>query len=136
MSLIWSELRSHGGAGFIGSHIARRLLDEGDLIRIVDDYSSGSEQNLSDMRVRERVVRGDLREYSFARDSLKNVDTVIILPQRSAASNTCTAQQKANSTHFRRICQLTRTFLGHASRTESEKSSTPQAFLFIQNTSK
>src|SRR5579864_4235942 len=65
-----------GGAGFIGSHIARRLLDDGDQIRIIDDYSSGSEQNLLDLSVRENVVQADLREYVFARDSLKNIDTI------------------------------------------------------------
>ena len=65
-----------GGAGFIGSHIARRLLDNGDSIRIIDDYSSGSKQNLSDLGVEEQVVSGDLRAYEFARDSLKNIDAV------------------------------------------------------------
>ena len=65
-----------GGAGFIGSHIARRLLNDGNSIRIIDDYSSGSEQNLSDLEITEKVVRGDLREYDFARDSLKKIDTV------------------------------------------------------------
>jgi len=65
-----------GGAGFIGSHVARRLQEDGDSIRIVDNYSSGSEQNLSDLDVKGQVVIGDLREYSFARDSLKGVDAV------------------------------------------------------------
>jgi nucleoside-diphosphate-sugar epimerase len=65
-----------GGAGFIGSHIAKRLQEGGGSVKIIDDYSSGSEQNLSDLGVREKVVVGDLREYDFARDSLKDIDTV------------------------------------------------------------
>ncbi len=35
-----------GGAGFIGSHIAERLLREGHQVRVVDNLSSGREQNL------------------------------------------------------------------------------------------
>jgi UDP-glucose 4-epimerase len=37
-----------GGAGFIGSHLARRLLDEGWSVLILDDLSSGAEGNLPD----------------------------------------------------------------------------------------
>jgi len=35
-----------GGAGFIGSHLAERLASQGDEVRIVDDLSSGSSENL------------------------------------------------------------------------------------------
>jgi len=37
-----------GGAGFIGSHIARRLLDLGAAVRVLDDLSSGYEHNVPD----------------------------------------------------------------------------------------
>ncbi len=36
-----------GGAGFIGSHIAERLLKEGHFVRVLDNFSSGKEENLS-----------------------------------------------------------------------------------------
>lgn len=65
-----------GGAGFIGSHLARSLSDEGNEVTIIDDFSAGTEQNLRDLDVSPRILRGDLKDQSFARDSLKNADTV------------------------------------------------------------
>ena len=35
-----------GAAGFIGSHIAERLLREGHTVRVVDNLSTGSQDNL------------------------------------------------------------------------------------------
>ncbi len=68
-----------GGAGFIGSHVARRLLDEGDEVVIVDDMSSGSQENLKDVGVSLKVVRGDLKDYRFACDSLRGAEEVFHL---------------------------------------------------------
>ena len=65
-----------GGAGFLGSHIAKRLVDEGHEISIVDDMSAGSTQNLRDVGVKQRVTKGDLKDYGFAKRSLKGAEIV------------------------------------------------------------
>lgn len=39
-----------GGAGFIGSHLSERLLDEGHRVAIIDDLSTGSVRNVSHLR--------------------------------------------------------------------------------------
>lgn len=65
-----------GGAGFLGSHIVRRLVDEGREVSIVDDFSSGSLQNLADVGVRRKCSVGDLRSYQFAKESLRGAETV------------------------------------------------------------
>ncbi|WP_289533329.1 UDP-glucuronic acid decarboxylase family protein [Pseudomonas sp. SO81] len=38
-----------GGAGFIGSHICRRLLEDGHEVLSVDNYFTGSRQNIQDL---------------------------------------------------------------------------------------
>ena len=52
-----------GGAGFIGSHLSEALIGRGFRVRVLDDFSSGREENLSTFAERVDVVRGDLTEY-------------------------------------------------------------------------
>jgi UDP-glucose 4-epimerase len=56
-----------GGAGFIGSHIADRLLDQGATVLIVDDLSSGKERNLAANAQFERVDIADPAFVTLAR---------------------------------------------------------------------
>ena len=51
-----------GGAGFIGGHLAERLLREGWSVRVLDDFSSGREENLAEVRHHVELLRGDLRD--------------------------------------------------------------------------
>ncbi|MEM2615523.1 MAG: GDP-mannose 4,6-dehydratase, partial [Thermoplasmatales archaeon] len=39
-----------GGAGFIGSHLAEMLLDQGYRVRIIDDLSTGSVRNIAHLK--------------------------------------------------------------------------------------
>lgn len=43
-----------GGAGFIGSHLCRRLLNEGNDVICVDNLFTGSKDNISDLLLNER----------------------------------------------------------------------------------
>ncbi|MBI4246542.1 MAG: SDR family oxidoreductase [Candidatus Rokubacteria bacterium] len=54
-----------GGAGFIGSHVVERLLRDGSRVRVLDNFSTGTEVNLAfagPHRADLDVVRGDIRE--------------------------------------------------------------------------
>jgi UDP-N-acetylglucosamine/UDP-N-acetyl-alpha-D-glucosaminouronate 4-epimerase len=51
-----------GGAGFIGSHLVRRLLAEGADVRVLDDFSTGSRANLEDVARDIEILEGDVRD--------------------------------------------------------------------------
>jgi nucleoside-diphosphate-sugar epimerase len=51
-----------GGAGFIGSSIARALLTRGDKVRVLDNFFSGKRENLADLTKDIELVEGDIRD--------------------------------------------------------------------------
>jgi len=66
-----------GGAGFIGSHIAERLLAEGHQVRVLDNLSSGTEENLTGLAAASgklELMRGDIRKLDQVRESMKGVE--------------------------------------------------------------
>ncbi len=65
-----------GGAGFIGSHIVRALLERGDKVRILDNFSTGKWDNLDTVRADVEIVEGDIRDLDVLSAALVDVDLV------------------------------------------------------------
>jgi nucleoside-diphosphate-sugar epimerase len=65
-----------GGAGFIGSHLVERLLDEGAEVRVLDNFSSGRLENLAAVISRIELVEGDIRDYKVTFESMGGVEVV------------------------------------------------------------
>ncbi len=65
-----------GGAGFIGSHIARKLLESGHSVRVLDNFSTGKMENIDDLKDRIEIVRGDIRDIDMVKNAIKNIDYV------------------------------------------------------------
>jgi UDP-glucose 4-epimerase len=62
-----------GGAGFIGSHLVTRFVQDGRRVRVFDNLSSGSERNLSHLDGRFEFFRGDLRNPDDCRKACRDV---------------------------------------------------------------
>lgn len=66
-----------GGAGFIGSHIAERLVKEGKKVRIFDNFSTGKLENLENCIGKLEIIEGDLRDINQVKSALKGVDYIL-----------------------------------------------------------
>lgn len=66
-----------GGAGFIGSNICEKLIQRSHKVRIIDNFSTGKEENIRDFRNDIEVINGDIRDISLVRNAVKGVDYVL-----------------------------------------------------------
>ncbi len=97
-----------GGAGFIGSHLADRLLAEGHTVRVVDDLSSGREENLAASRDHPglTLIRGDITDPDLARRAVAGVENVFhqaAIPSVPRSVDDPEASHHANATGTLRL---------------------------------
>ncbi|MEM3530543.1 MAG: SDR family oxidoreductase [Nitrososphaerales archaeon] len=75
----YSRILVTGGAGFIGSHIVDRLLQEGFKVIVLDNLSTGRITNIKHYLKNKnfQLIKGDIREENVVRRTLKGVEAVI-----------------------------------------------------------
>jgi UDP-glucose 4-epimerase len=84
-----------GGAGFIGSHLVEGLLQRGDGVRVLDNFSSGRRANLEALGGDLTVLEGDLRDPQVVRRAVAGCATVfhlaafVSVPESMADPQTC-----------------------------------------------
>src|SRR6266571_2434650 len=65
-----------GGAGFIGSHIAEALLDQGECVRVFDNLVTGKETNLVGIKGHIQFIQGDLRDLNAVKAAMQGIEVV------------------------------------------------------------
>lgn len=89
-----------GGAGFIGSHIVGTLLEQGNSVRVLDNFSTGKRENIEGLaqqfdRNRFEVFEGDLRDASSVEEAVRGIEIIfheaafVSVPQSMEEPQTC-----------------------------------------------
>jgi UDP-glucose 4-epimerase len=72
-----------GGAGFIGSHLVRALLSEEDRVFVLDDFSTGSRDNLLEHN-RLIILEGSITDSYLLEHAIEGVDHVVHLAAQTS----------------------------------------------------
>src|ERR1039457_5006266 len=73
-----------GGAGFIGSNTVDELVRRGQSVVVLDDLSTGKEENLAGVRNRVEFVRGSVTDLETVHRACRGVDYVLHLAARTS----------------------------------------------------
>ncbi|GIN13542.1 epimerase [Shouchella clausii] len=65
-----------GGAGFIGSNIAKALVAKGEKVKILDNFNTGKKENIAEFIDEVDVIDGDFTNEKTVQSALKQVDIV------------------------------------------------------------
>jgi len=84
-----------GGGGFIGSHLVDALLARGDVVRVLDNFSTGKRENLQHNIEKIQLLTGDLRESEILNEAVQGVDYIfhqaafVSVPQSMEDPDSC-----------------------------------------------
>jgi nucleoside-diphosphate-sugar epimerase len=73
-----------GGAGFIGSHTVDELVKRGHSVVVLDDLSSGKEDNLADTRNKITFMKASITDLEAVRKAVHEAECVIHLAARTS----------------------------------------------------
>jgi UDP-glucose 4-epimerase len=66
-----------GGAGFIGSHLADHYVNAGDQVTLLDNFSTGAQENIAHLKDAVTTVDGDIRNIELIEQLTKDADLVL-----------------------------------------------------------
>jgi UDP-glucose 4-epimerase len=66
-----------GGAGFIGSHLADHYVNAGHAVTLLDNFSTGSKSNITDLEGKVTTIDGDIRNIELIDQLTKDSDLVL-----------------------------------------------------------
>lgn len=66
-----------GGAGFIGSNLAHALVEQGQFVRVLDNFSTGNMANLEKIKDKIEVINGDIRYLNTVTEAVQDIDYIL-----------------------------------------------------------
>ncbi|NOX97893.1 MAG: SDR family oxidoreductase [Nitrospirae bacterium] len=92
-----------GGAGFIGSNIVDKLVENKEKVRVLDNFSTGKRENLKQVAANIDLIEGDIRDLATCQKAMEGVDFCLhqaALPsvQRSVEDPLTTNEVNVNGT--------------------------------------
>jgi nucleoside-diphosphate-sugar epimerase len=85
-----------GGAGFIGSHLVRRLLELGHTVRVLDNFSTGHRENLAEIEPQIELIEGDICDLATAQRCAAGAEGVFHLAARASVPRSVEFPREAN----------------------------------------
>jgi UDP-glucose 4-epimerase len=84
-----------GGAGFIGSHIVDRLLNEGFEVEVFDNLDTGKLENVAHNQHEKEFhfSKGDILDFYLIRKSFKDID--VVFHEAAIASVTLSVENRS-----------------------------------------
>ncbi len=73
-----------GGAGFVGSHVVAKLIDEGESVRVLDNLDTGNKKNISPFIKKIDFWRADITDCKAVKKAVKGVDYVLHIAAQRA----------------------------------------------------
>ncbi len=72
-----SRLLVTGGAGFVGSNLVKKLVDDGHSVAVLDNFSKGKREYISNLNC--DVFEGDIRDIGSCEKAFQGIDRVVHL---------------------------------------------------------
>jgi len=100
MARDYSRILVTGGAGFIGSHLVDRLLNEGFEVTVVDNLDTGRLENLAQHHGRKEFhfIKGDIRDFDLINEMMRDVD--VVFHEAALASVTLSVENPIVTNHI------------------------------------
>ena len=89
-----------GGAGFIGSHLCDALILRGDEVTILDNLSTGSHENIAQLKGKIEVIQGDIRDKALVESLVDNSELVLHMAAALGVDNILENPIESISTNF------------------------------------
>lgn len=95
-----------GGAGFIGSNITERLVQKGEEVRVLDNLSTGSKDNLAGCIDKLEFIEGDIRDDAALDVALEGVDRVFHQAALRSVARSVEIPEETNDVNVRGTLRL------------------------------